>query len=105
MKSRRTLSLTTRTTLLFGLIALVVMSMLGMYFYESAKQALERRTDTQLIGRVDHFRHLVDNMYTVGELEQRPLLFETMLGAEQDVLLFRRPGEPPFIHVNPANLP
>ena len=101
----RSLSLTTRTTLLFGLIALVVMSMLGMYFYQSAKDGLELRTDTQLIGRVDHFRRLVDNVYTVSELEQRPLLFETMLGAEEDVLLFRRPGEPPFIHVNPANLP
>jgi two-component system heavy metal sensor histidine kinase CusS len=101
----RSLSLTARTTLLFGLIALAVMSVLGMYFYQSAKEGLELRTDTQLIGRVDHFRRLVDNVYTVSELEQRPLLFETMLGAEQDVLLFRRPGEAPFIHVNPANLP
>jgi two-component system heavy metal sensor histidine kinase CusS len=101
----RSFSLTARTTLLFGLIALAVMSVLGMYFYQSAKEGLELRTDTQLIGRVDHFRRLVDNMYTVGELEQRPLLFETMLGAEQDVLLFRRPGEAPFIHVNPADLP
>ena len=101
----RSLSLTARTTSLFGLIALVVMSVLGCYFYQSAKEGLERRTDTQLIGRVDHFRNLVDNVYTVKELEQRPLLFETMLGAEQDVLMFRRPGEAPFIHVNPGNLP
>ncbi|CAB3802352.1 heavy metal sensor histidine kinase [Pararobbsia alpina] len=105
MKLWRSLSLTTRTTLLFGLVALVVMGVLGMYFYQSARVALELRTDTQLIGRVDHFRRLVDNVYTVSELEQRPLLFETMLGAEEDVLLFRRPGEAPFIHVNPANLP
>jgi two-component system heavy metal sensor histidine kinase CusS len=40
----------------------------------------------------------------VSELKSRPLLFETMLGAEQDVLLFRRPGEAPFVDVNPAKV-
>ena len=32
------------------------------------------------------------------------MLFESMLGAEQDVLLFRRPGEAPFVDVNPGNV-
>jgi two-component system, OmpR family, heavy metal sensor histidine kinase CusS len=32
------------------------------------------------------------------------LLFENMLGAEQDVLVFRRPGEAPFVNVNPAGI-
>lgn len=97
-------SLTARTTLSFAAIACVVIGALGAYFYQSVKTSMEARADLQLIGRVMHFRRLASNVYTVGELKDRPLLFEAMLGAERDVLIFRKPGEPPFIHVNPDNL-
>lgn len=98
-------SLTVRATVLLGLIAGVVASMLGAYFFYTARTALREHVDTQLIGRVEHFRRLVGNMQTIADLQDRPLLFETMLGAENDVLLLRRPGETPFIDVNPARLP
>lgn len=97
-------SLTTRTTVLFATIACVVIGTLGAYFYHSAHVSLERRADVVLTGRVEHFSRIVRDLYSVSELKNRPLLFETMLGAEQDVLLFRRPGEAPFIDVNPANI-
>ncbi|HEY2022659.1 heavy metal sensor histidine kinase [Paraburkholderia sp.] len=97
-------SLTARTTILFALIACVVIGSLGAYFYHSAEVSLKRRADVVLTGRVEHFSRLVHDLYSVSELKKRPLLFETMLGAEQDVLLFRRPGEAPFVDVNPANV-
>ncbi|MGE8329936.1 MAG: heavy metal sensor histidine kinase [Paraburkholderia nemoris] len=97
-------SLTARTTVLFASIACVVIGTLGMYFYHSAELSLQRRADVVLTGRVEHFSRIVHDLYSVSELKSRPLLFETMLGAEQDVLLFRRPGEAPFIDVNPANV-
>lgn len=97
-------SLTARTTLSFAAIACVVIGALGAYFYQSVKTSMEARADIQLIGRVVHFRRLASDVYTVGELKGRPMLFESMLGAERDVLIFRKPGEPPFIHVNPDNL-
>jgi two-component system heavy metal sensor histidine kinase CusS len=97
-------SLTARTTALFGLIACLVIGALGMYFYHSAEVSLQRRADVVLTGRVEHFSRIVHDLYSVGELKTRPLLFETMLGAEQDVLLFRRPGEAPFVDVNPAKV-
>jgi two-component system heavy metal sensor histidine kinase CusS len=97
-------SLTARTTLLFALIACVVIGTLGAYFYHSAEMSLQRRADTLLTGRVEHFSRIVRELYTVSELKERPLLFETMLGAEEDVLLFRRPGEAPFIDVNPGDI-
>ncbi|MGO4326121.1 heavy metal sensor histidine kinase [Cupriavidus sp. 2TAF22] len=103
-RPRRAPSLTARTTLSFALIACVVIGALGAYFYQSVKTSMEARADLQLIGRVTHFRRLASNVYTVSELKDRPLLFETMLGAERDVLIFRKPGEPPFIHVNPDGL-
>ncbi|MGO4152018.1 heavy metal sensor histidine kinase [Cupriavidus sp. YAF13] len=105
MKAWSSRSLTARTTLLFAAIACVVIGALGAYFYQSVKTSMEARADLQLIGRVAHFRRLASDVYTVGELKDRPLLFESMLGAERDVLIFRKPGEPPFIHVNPDNLP
>ncbi|RKP43772.1 heavy metal sensor histidine kinase [Pararobbsia silviterrae] len=105
MRLFRSLSLTARTTWLVSLSALVIMSLLGCYLYQSARAAVENHAVTQAAGRAEHYRHLIDDAYTVAQLEQRPMLFETMLGAEQDVLLFRRPGEAPFIHVNPAGIP
>ncbi|MGF6903266.1 heavy metal sensor histidine kinase [Paraburkholderia sp. GAS348] len=97
-------SLTARTTVLFAAIACVVIGTLGAYFYRSAQLSLQRRADVVLTGRVEHFSRIVRDLYSVSELKNRPLLFETMLGAEQDVLLFRRPGEAPFIDVNPGNI-
>ena len=97
-------SLTARTTVLFASIACVVIGTLGAYFYRSAELSLQRRADVVLTGRVEHFSRIVRDLYSVGELKDRPLLFETMLGAEQDVLLFRRPGEAPFIDVNPGGV-
>ncbi|HEY4296340.1 MAG TPA: heavy metal sensor histidine kinase [Paraburkholderia sp.] len=97
-------SLTTRTTMLFASIACVVIGSLGAYFYHSAEVSLQRRADVVLTGRVEHFSRIVHDLYSVSELKSRPLLFETMLGAEQDVLLFRRPGGAPFVDVNPANV-
>jgi two-component system heavy metal sensor histidine kinase CusS len=98
-------SLTVRATLLLGLIACAVTGVLGAYFFYTARAAVTEHLDTQLIGRVEHFRRLVGNVQTIADLHDRPLLFETMLGAESDVLLLRRPGEAPFIDVNPAHLP
>ncbi|WP_420994142.1 heavy metal sensor histidine kinase [Cupriavidus sp. 30B13] len=103
-KHARPWSLTARTTFSLALIACVVIGALGAYFYRSVKTSMESRADTQLIGRVTHFRRLASDVYTVAELKNRPLLFETMLGAERDVLIFRKPGEPPFIHVNPDGI-
>ncbi|MGF6506850.1 heavy metal sensor histidine kinase [Paraburkholderia sp. 32] len=95
-------SLIARTTLLFALIACAVIGSLGAYFYHSAEVSLQRRADVVLSGRVEHFSRIVHDLYSVSELKKRPLLFETMLGAEEDVLIFRRPGEAPFVDVNPG---
>jgi len=104
MKIWKSWTLISRVTALFALIACLVVSGLGMYLYSSVKHALEIRADYTLIGRVEHFRNLLHDLYTVEQMEQRPALFESMLGNEEDVRIFRRQGEVPFIHVNPANL-
>jgi two-component system heavy metal sensor histidine kinase CusS len=101
---RQSWTLAAGVTALFALIACLVVTGLGMYLYSSAQQALESRADYTLIGRVEHFRTLLHDLYNVKQMEQRPALFESMLGNEQDVRIFRRRGEAPFINVNPGNL-
>ncbi len=100
----RTRSLTARVAFLFALIACAIVTSLGMYLYSSTRQALETRADYSLIGRVEHFRTLLHDLYNVKQMEDRPALFETMLGSEQDVLMFAYPGQPPFVRVNPDNM-
>ncbi|AMP07934.1 heavy metal sensor kinase family protein [Collimonas arenae] len=100
----RTRSLTARVTFLFALIACAIVTSLGMYLYSSTRQALETRADYSLIGRVEHFRRLLHDLYNVKQMEDRPALFETMLGNEQDVLMFAYPGQAPFVRVNPDNM-
>jgi len=104
MNAWRRQSLTARVTFLFALIAYAIVSILGMYLYSSTRQALETRADYSLIGKVEHFRHLLHDLYNVKQMEDRPTLFETMLGSEQDVLMFAYPGQAPFVRVNPDNM-
>jgi two-component system heavy metal sensor histidine kinase CusS len=101
----RSQSLVVRITILFALIVCVVVSMVGGSLYHATSVTLSTRADYQLIGRVEHFRSLLHDLYTIQEIEARPRLFETMLGDSQDVIIFRRPGVPPFINVNPENMP
>ncbi|MCY0385817.1 heavy metal sensor histidine kinase [Robbsia sp. Bb-Pol-6] len=99
------ISITARVTCLFALIASVAVCAVGMSFYDATRAALAKRADYQLIARVEHMRALLHDLYTVQQIETRPALFETMLGDEQDVIVFRRPGVPPFIDVNPEHVP
>ncbi|MES2188192.1 MAG: heavy metal sensor histidine kinase [Pseudomonadota bacterium] len=98
-------SLAVRATLLLGVIACAVTGGLGAYFFFTARASITTHLDRQLVGRVEHFRRLVGDVQTIADLHDRPVMFESMLGAEGDVLLLRRPGEAPFIDVNPGRLP
>ncbi len=97
--------LTVRIGGLFALIACVALASVGMSLYDATRAALSKRADYQLIARVEHMRSLLHDLYTVQQIEARPALFETMLGDEQDIFVFRRPGAAPFIDVNPQSIP
>ncbi|HZG19709.1 MAG TPA: HAMP domain-containing protein, partial [Herbaspirillum sp.] len=97
-------TLTARVTALFALMTSLVVTGLGFYLDRAASDALSLRADQALIGRVEHFRNLMHDLYNVEQMEQRPALFESMMGNEQDVRIFRRLGEGPFIQSNPDHL-
>ncbi len=101
----RSRSLALRIALSFAAIAWIVVGMVGVALYQATNSALSTRADYQLIGRVEHFRSLLHDLYTINEIEARPRLFETMLGDRQDVIIFRRAGSAAFINVNPDHMP
>ncbi|MGH8810762.1 MAG: heavy metal sensor histidine kinase [Advenella sp.] len=97
-------SLAIWATLSFAVISCLIVSSLGFYLYSSAKQALEVRADYTLIGRVERFRTLLHDLYNVRQMEERPAIFESMLGNEKDVRIFQRENGTPFIVVNPDRM-
>ncbi|MBP0596685.1 heavy metal sensor histidine kinase [Herbaspirillum sp. LeCh32-8] len=97
-------TLAARVTALFSLLTFLVVTGLGLYLNQAATESLELRADQALTGRVEHFRNLMHDLYNVEQMEQRPALFESMMGNEQDVRIFRRHGEAPFIQSNPDHL-
>lgn len=98
------MSLTLRATLLFALLASLVVSAVGVYLYYSLEKELVRRADYQVSGRVQYFRHLLASEFPLSQLSHNPGLFENMLGNERDILTFRLSDEPPIINVNPSRL-
>jgi two-component system heavy metal sensor histidine kinase CusS len=103
--NRPSRSLAVRIALSFVVIVCIVVGMVSAALYHATNVALSTRADYQLIGRVEHFRSLLHDLYTIKEIEARPRLFETMLGDRQDVILFHRAGSAPFINVNPEQMP
>lgn len=97
-------SLAVRIAFSFAVIVCVVVGMVGAALYHATNRALSTRADYQLIARVEHFRSLLHDLYTIKEIEARPRLFETMLGDSQDVIIFRRPGSTAMINVNPDHM-
>ncbi|CAI2444749.1 heavy metal sensor histidine kinase [Serratia plymuthica] len=99
-----TLSLTIRSAMLFALVAALVVSGAGWYLYGAMRQEMTTRSDFQVTGRVEYFRHLLSQRFPLDRLVANTGLFENMLGNEQDVLIFQQPGQKPLINVNPARL-
>lgn len=100
----RATSLTVRCSLLFALTAALVVSLVGGYLYGALRQEMYRRSDLQVTGRVEYYRHLLSKNFTLPMLAANTGMFENMLGSEQDVLLFSLPGQKPLINVNPAHI-
>ena len=61
----RSRSLVVRITCLFALIVAVVVGMVGFSLYRATSATLSTRADYQLIGRVEHFRSLLHDLYSL----------------------------------------
>ncbi|WFU92201.1 heavy metal sensor histidine kinase (plasmid) [Rhizobium sp. CC1099] len=97
-------SLILRMTLSYASVILILTISLGVYFYSSVRVAQEDRLRTVLAARVVYFARLANKMYSLNDLQARPLLVANMLGAERDVLVFRRSSGETVIEVNPDHV-
>ncbi|MDC7746561.1 heavy metal sensor histidine kinase [Rhizobium binxianense] len=98
-------SLMLRMTVSYVAVLCILSATLGTYFYHSVRQSQEQRIESLTSGRASYYARLVHEMYSVAELHDRPLLIASMLGAERDVLVFRRPSGEVVIEVNQDEIP
>ncbi|OHV10507.1 heavy metal sensor histidine kinase [Kushneria phosphatilytica] len=100
-------SLILRMTLVFALIALIVVGATGLFLYHSVKADILMRADNGVLTRMIRYRNLLHTDLGLEDLRSRPQLFQNMLGDEQDVFLLQRPGHAPLIDINPrqASIP
>ena len=97
-------SLTLRSAVLFALVAALVVSAAGGYLYHAMRQEMIHRSDLQVTGRIEYYRNVLSKRFPLERLVANTGMFENMLGNEQDVLIFRIPGQAPLINVNPARV-
>jgi len=85
-RAKRPTSLTLRATLLFGLIAALVVSAVGFYLYYSIEKELIRRADYQVSGRVQYFRQLLATDFPLTQLSHSPQLFYRHVDSDTNVV-------------------
>lgn len=98
----KSLSLTTRLSLLIATTVLLVMILTGMALYQSLAKQISVRDDAALLNRMDQIGTLLLNEDVLALIRTKPRLFANMLGNTESLLVVRFPGQPPLIEVNPG---
>ena len=104
MKVAGTYSLTLRLALVFAVLAFAALAGLGAALYNALDEQLTRRDDIQLVSRIDQLRTILNDSNTLELIQNKPALFQNMLGNREALLTIGAPGQPPLFVVNPSNL-
>ncbi|WP_248740845.1 heavy metal sensor histidine kinase [Pseudomonas sp. MWU12-2029] len=104
MKVTGTYSLTLRLALVFAVLAFASLAGLGAALYNALDEQLTRRDDIQLVSRIDQLRTILNDSNTLELIQNKPALFQNMLGNREALLTIGAPGQPPLFVVNPSNL-
>lgn len=70
MKPSGPASLTARLGLMFAIVAAVTFAAVGSYLYQSLSVQLEAREDAELIERMEHIRHLLQESPSIDAIRQ-----------------------------------
>lgn len=97
----RRASLVWRAALAFALISAGVLSMAGWFLYHSLAAELAYRDDVALMGRLEQVRALIQDSNDLEALQQRPQLYQNMLGNQESLLLVGRAAIADVISINP----
>lgn len=95
-------SLTLRLALLFALLSFLILGAVGVSLYRGLEMQLSLRDDAALVARVAQIRALLKDANTMQLIHEKPQLFESMMGRQDDLLIVRFAGEAPMVSVNPG---
>lgn len=94
-------SLIWRAAAAFALVCAAVLSVAGLFLYRSLEAELAYRDDLALMGRLEQVRALVQDSADLNALQQRPRLYQNMLGNQESLLLVGRATAADLISINP----
>ena len=94
-------SIAWRLALAIALTCALVMSLIGVFLYRSLASELAWRDDQALLGRLEQVRALLHDSDSLEALQERPRLYQNMLGNLDSVLLVKREDGSPLIAINP----
>jgi len=98
---QRRASLVWRAALAFALISSGVLALVGWFLYHSLAAELAYRDDLALMGRLEQVRALIQDSDDLSALQQRPQLYQNMLGNQESLLLVGRDAPADIISINP----
>lgn len=84
---KRSASLTARLGLLFAIVAAVTFAAVGSYLYQSLAVQLEAREDTELIERMEHVRHLLQETPSIESIRHDRHRFVDAVAGHEGIIL------------------
>lgn len=99
--SERRHSLAWRLALAVAVVCSLVMSVVAVFLYRSLAAEIAYRDDIALLGRLEQVRTLLHDSDSLGALQQRPQLYQNMLGNQESVLRVRRADGSVVFEINP----
>lgn len=80
-------SIAWRLALAIALTCALVLSVIGVFLYRSLASELSFRDDMALLGRLERMRVLLHDSDSLEALQERPRLYQNMLGNRDSLLL------------------
>jgi len=94
-------SLIWRAASAFAVVTAAVLTIVGVFLYRSLESELAYRDDLALMGRLEQVRALLQDSDDLVALQQRPRLYQNMLGNQDSLLLVGRGSAADIIAINP----
>lgn len=94
-------SLIWRAASAFAVVTAAVLTIVGVFLYRSLESELAYRDDLALMGRLEQVRALIQDSDDLVALQQRPRLYQNMLGNQDSLLLVGRDNAADIIAINP----
>lgn len=103
MRPSHNWSLTTRLSIAFSLISLLVFSAVGVLSYQHMRVLIEQQQDQALKARIERIEVFLQDQASFQILVKHPRLYENMLGQEDNLLILKNQNES-LININPLNI-